>query len=708
MKVSIRSFAICVLSIFLLSGFSPLPSVSVTELEHGEFAHHILEYIDENWPKRIAFSERELQNALWIRDVLIEIGFDSEYIYIQQFPKPEFMGASMEWILTSWGMNPDESHPDTLPTRDYSQNVILTIPGRSEKTIIVGAHYDSVYNHGISDNASGMVVLFESAARMLHTDNYYTIQYVFWGAEEVGLLGASYFVENMTEEESDNLILYINIDVIFDGSELNYGVGFLNLDIEDWGLHHNDITLRIKEIAETLNYEQGLGLVRQEYGVFVSSDNLIFVHRGFNVLALHAVANFEPGMPFAPGAWLSSLEHAKLAYAYLNDIADEEQLELIEEHRLDFEWTLRRIITNEFDLDLERIEMFIEEFEGEEFEWIEDELKTIEILMGLTDHPALEYIELQPFGGDWLTVEELAYLAVAMLEGTDDYDILNQIELYLIEIEFFLHAINMATLEIIQEEIAILQEMYEIATREREPEEETQETQNGIIVINWHDNSDWIQHSITRLELMIPLLDHPGLEGLELSIAPNLLPLEIAIEVAIAILNDEVDDDILELLEKYEEGIVMHLGSFISQPIEWLEEHLDWLEQNKAELEAELANATEGIRLIERNLASAKEQIESLNAILEIVEHPNVEYLVEKLEIELNEFEWSGVGMGYVLHTPNDNLTFLDETWPGLVENALRAYNIFLEKVLMWLSDSEIVSDSETALEYSIRLGVKY
>lgn len=60
-----------------------------------------------------------------------------------------------------------------------SQNILITKKGESEKTIIVGAHYDSAGTHGVDDNGSGVSVALENALRMVNTPTYYTIQYVF-------------------------------------------------------------------------------------------------------------------------------------------------------------------------------------------------------------------------------------------------------------------------------------------------------------------------------------------------------------------------------------------------------------------------------------------------------------------------------------------------------------------------------------------------
>lgn len=68
-----------------------------------------------------------------------------------------------------------------------SQNIEVVKKGESEKIIIVGAHYDSAGTHGVDDNGSGVAVALENALRMIDVETQYTIRYVFFGAEEIGM-----------------------------------------------------------------------------------------------------------------------------------------------------------------------------------------------------------------------------------------------------------------------------------------------------------------------------------------------------------------------------------------------------------------------------------------------------------------------------------------------------------------------------------------
>ena len=106
-----------------------------------------------------------------------------------------------------------------------SSNVIATKPGTSDKQIIVGAHYDSVNaSTGASDNASGVSVMLGAAEVLKDVNTEYTIKFVAFGAEEVGLKGSQYYASQMSEEEIADTVGMINLDtVLFGDKKYVYG-----------------------------------------------------------------------------------------------------------------------------------------------------------------------------------------------------------------------------------------------------------------------------------------------------------------------------------------------------------------------------------------------------------------------------------------------------------------------------------------------------
>ena len=243
---------------------------------HGYLAKRHLAFLNDFLPERIAFSYRELEAAEWIVETLLGMGYTWADIAIQEFSMDD--GHYSPRIRNPMHFFDIGSHA----LRHYSQNIILTLPGQRACTIIVGAHYDSLLYPGASDNASGVALLLESAQRMRELEPDYTIIYIFFGAEEVNLLGAFYYLAHLAEEMRDNIVLMINADVLFDGDTLVYAAGYRTAS----GVGEDERTRQVDRIAEDLNDRHDFGLTPLPNAINLSSDNMPFVYAGYTVLVL--------------------------------------------------------------------------------------------------------------------------------------------------------------------------------------------------------------------------------------------------------------------------------------------------------------------------------------------------------------------------------------------------------------------------------------
>lgn len=99
-----------------------------------------------------------------------------------------------------------------------SENVIAdTKTGNKDRTIVVGAHLDSVpEGPGINDNGSGTAVVLEIAEEMarLKIKPENRVRFAFWGAEESGLIGSNYYVANLSDAEFAQIALNLNFDML--------------------------------------------------------------------------------------------------------------------------------------------------------------------------------------------------------------------------------------------------------------------------------------------------------------------------------------------------------------------------------------------------------------------------------------------------------------------------------------------------------------
>jgi hypothetical protein len=266
----------------------PQPVSPFIDIPHGTLAIAHTVFINDNLPERIPFSYRELDTALWIIEQLHAIGYTNEQVRMQEFSTDAAQLRSRQNPLHSFPVNPQD-------IRGYSQNVILTIPGQSDRKIVVGAHYDSYPYPGASDNAASVGVLLEVAARLRYLENYYTIEFVFFGAEESWWIGAYYYLYRLSAEALSRIVLMINVDILLDGDTLIYSAGHgTNRNAPDTNL----ITAQIGMIAEMLNAQHNTGLNAVPRGISINSDHVPFFYEGLTVMFLFGADYDTPGGRF--------------------------------------------------------------------------------------------------------------------------------------------------------------------------------------------------------------------------------------------------------------------------------------------------------------------------------------------------------------------------------------------------------------------------
>jgi aminopeptidase YwaD len=102
-----------------------------------------------------------------------------------------------------------------------SQNVVAEKPGTGDKVVVLGAHYDTVPNvPGANDNASGTAVLLAITQELKQKFFPFTIRFIAFGSEELGLLGSQAYVEPLSAEEREQIIAMLNFDALGSGNSL--------------------------------------------------------------------------------------------------------------------------------------------------------------------------------------------------------------------------------------------------------------------------------------------------------------------------------------------------------------------------------------------------------------------------------------------------------------------------------------------------------
>ena len=87
--------------------------------------------------------------------------------------------------------------------------------GNANNVVMAGAHLDSVSaGPGINDNGSGSAAILEVAEQMAKAKTRNSVRFALWGAEEANLVGSTFYVGGLSEEEHAKIALYLNFDMV--------------------------------------------------------------------------------------------------------------------------------------------------------------------------------------------------------------------------------------------------------------------------------------------------------------------------------------------------------------------------------------------------------------------------------------------------------------------------------------------------------------
>ena len=177
-----------------------------------------------SYPKKPAYRKH-------LQPLLKELSKDNMHEHLETFTsfhtryyKSEWGQESSAWLFGQVNQTVHDSgagkHGAFVKTfaHPWGQNsVIATIPGKSEKTVVIGAHQDSINLFlpsilsapGADDDGSGTVTILEALRVLLESDEVVqgnasnTIEFHWYSAEEGGLLGSQAIFSAYEEEGRD-------------------------------------------------------------------------------------------------------------------------------------------------------------------------------------------------------------------------------------------------------------------------------------------------------------------------------------------------------------------------------------------------------------------------------------------------------------------------------------------------------------------------
>lgn len=206
-----------------------------------------------------------------------------------------------------------------LKTNYKTQNVIGIIRGKTvpDSFLILTAHYDhlgmmgkNTIFPGANDNASGVAMLLSLADYFAANPPEYSIVFIAFSAEELGLLGAGHFVENPLFK-TENTRFLVNFDLAGTGDD---GIKVVNATI-----FKKEFEL-LQEINKEYNYLSSV----QPRGEACISDHCLFYMKRipcFYIYTLGGISAYHDVYDRAETLPLTDFEdYYKLMYTFLREL----------------------------------------------------------------------------------------------------------------------------------------------------------------------------------------------------------------------------------------------------------------------------------------------------------------------------------------------------------------------------------------------------
>ncbi|MFN0072005.1 MAG: M20/M25/M40 family metallo-hydrolase [Chloroflexota bacterium] len=150
-------------------------------------------------------------------------------------------------------------------------NVWASKPGSGTGIVIIGGHIDTVpIGPGANDNGSGVAVITELGRAIQQRSYPFEIRLIAFGAEEVGLIGSSRYVESLSDDDRQRVIGMINLDMVGVGSQWRLG-------------GTPSMVTQAMEAVSNLGESAG----RMSMGGNMSSDHASFIEAGIPSVFVH-------------------------------------------------------------------------------------------------------------------------------------------------------------------------------------------------------------------------------------------------------------------------------------------------------------------------------------------------------------------------------------------------------------------------------------
>jgi len=118
-----------------------------------------------------------------------------------------------------------DMHVFVDPARDDWNVIAESKGGDPNHVVVVDAHLDAIYGAGMLDNASGSATILDVAEKMKNVTPRNKLRFIWFGGEELGLLGSQYYVNTLPSNDLSHIGYDLDADVT---ATPNYLIGVLD------------------------------------------------------------------------------------------------------------------------------------------------------------------------------------------------------------------------------------------------------------------------------------------------------------------------------------------------------------------------------------------------------------------------------------------------------------------------------------------------
>lgn len=221
---------------------------------------------------------------------LTEHLFAFDALGIKEPGNPE-LNKTRDWLFNYYsqlGYTPQLDSFNLNTTLLY--NVIAEKKGISSKYILVCGHYDTRTGVGANDNGSGVAVIMEMARLIKEVETEYSVRFINFSGEELGLLGSLHYANNIIGANDTNLLFVFNIDQLggSKGQNDNFKIK-CESDQDDNPGNNNAPSLKITQyMAQLLSLYTSLAPVLDRA---YASDYMPFENLGYTITGLYQYSN---------------------------------------------------------------------------------------------------------------------------------------------------------------------------------------------------------------------------------------------------------------------------------------------------------------------------------------------------------------------------------------------------------------------------------